>query len=162
MENFRGIQFNRRTFAMTQSETTNIERTDSAILRVDFNHPELCTDCNPVTCTVNGEPVSVGTWPGLLVNLVEMFIAKGNLKISDLFNKPLLPGSSRPFLLKEKSDGATRKITTGHWIYVNYNRSFFTRGLKFPITINNTTSYPLIFCKTPFFTSYPKACRIFV
>jgi hypothetical protein len=94
---------------------------DSIILRVDFNHPELCTGCDPVTCTINGEPIPVGTWRDLLVNLVEMFIAKGNPNINDLFNKPLLSVSKYPFLLKEKTNGETRQIASGHWIYVHFN-----------------------------------------
>jgi hypothetical protein len=106
---------------MAQTATATAELTNSAVLRVDFNHTELCTDRNPVACTVNGETVPVGTWRDLLVNLVEMFIVKGNPRIDDLFNKPLLSRSNRPFLLKEKPNGDAKQITTGHWIYVNYN-----------------------------------------
>jgi hypothetical protein len=50
-----------------------------------------------------------------------MFLAKGNPTIDDLFNKPLLPRSNRPFLLKDKPNGATKQIATGHWVYVNFN-----------------------------------------
>jgi hypothetical protein len=106
---------------MAQTATTIAEPSNSEVLRVNFNHAELCTDRNPVSCTVNGETVPVGTWRDLLVNLVEIFIAKGNPKIDDLFNKPLLPRSNRPFLLKEKPNGDAKQITTGHWLYVNYN-----------------------------------------
>jgi hypothetical protein len=106
---------------MTQTATVTAEPANSVVFRVDFNHTELCTDCNPLTCAVNGETVPVGTWRDLLVNLVEMFIAKGNPKIADLFDNPLLPGSKRPFLLQEKPNGAARQITMGRWVYVNFN-----------------------------------------
>ncbi|MDR2343910.1 MAG: hypothetical protein LBD86_05200 [Spirochaetaceae bacterium] len=103
------------------AKMTTAKSANSAAPRVDFDHTELCTGCNPVTCTVNGEPVPVGSWRDLLVNLVEMFIANGNSHINDLFNNPLLKGGSRPFLLKDKPNGETRQITSGHWIYVNFN-----------------------------------------
>lgn len=106
---------------MAQTATLITNQTNSAVFRVDFNHTELCTDCNPVTCTVKGESVHVGTWRDLLVDLVEMFIAKGNSKICDLSKKPLLSGSNRPFLLKDKPNGAAKQITVGYWIYVNFN-----------------------------------------
>jgi hypothetical protein len=106
---------------MTQTATTITEPTDNAVFRVDFNHTALCTDCNPLTCKVNGETVPVGTWRDLLVNLLEMFIAKGNPKIDDLFSKPLLSGSKRPFLLKEKPNGASKQLTMDTWVYVNFN-----------------------------------------
>jgi hypothetical protein len=99
------------------------EPTTSKLPRVDFNHTELCADFNPVTCTVNREPVPVGTWRDLLVNLVEMFMAKGNPNINDLFNKPLRLGSKRPFLLREKlklkGNSRTRQLTTGDWVFVD-------------------------------------------
>jgi hypothetical protein len=110
---------------LAQTVMVFAELTDSKLLRVDFNHTELCTDCNPVTCTVNRDPVPVGTWRDLLVNLVEMFIAKGNPNIIDLSNKPLLSGSKHPFLLKDlpkkKPNGKARQIRSGHWINVNFN-----------------------------------------
>jgi hypothetical protein len=109
------------SLSTAQTATATIEPTNSALLRVDFTHPELCTDCNPVTCAVNGEAIPVGTWRDLLVNLVEMFIANGNQKISELTHKPLMPGSGRPFLLKDKPNGATKQISTDQWIYINYN-----------------------------------------
>jgi hypothetical protein len=107
------------SIAQTAAATT--DPTDSAVFRVDFSHTELCTDCTPVTCTVNGKSVHAGTWQDLLLNLVEMFIANVNPKIEDLFNKPLLSGSNHPFLLKNKPNGAARQIATGHWVYVDFN-----------------------------------------
>jgi DNA-binding XRE family transcriptional regulator len=110
---------------LAQTATATVEQPNNAICRVDFDHTELCTNCDPVTCTVNGEPVPVGTWRDLLVNLVEMFIAKGNPNINNLCNKPLLSGSKRPFLLKdlpkEKPNGKARQIRSGNWINVNFN-----------------------------------------
>jgi hypothetical protein len=95
--------------AAGKASSVSDSKRDSVIIRVDFNYLELCAGCNPVTCTVNGEPVSVRTWRDLLVNLVEMFMIKGNPNINDLFNKPLLFGSKRPSGLKQ-TEGRRKEI----------------------------------------------------
>jgi hypothetical protein len=70
---------------------------------------------------VNGEHIPVGNWYDLLITFIEKFISENNPKIGDLFYRPLLPGSKRPFLLKGKPNGKARQISTGHWVYVNIN-----------------------------------------
>ena len=86
---------------------------------VDFSHSELCSECNPITCEINGENIPVGTWRDLVITLVEKFIVADNDFLIDLTKKSLLSSSSRPFLLDEKPNGAARQISTGHWIYLN-------------------------------------------
>lgn len=108
---------------MEKENTTIAEQLNTDVRRVDFLQTDLCSGCNPVTCRINGEPIPVGTWRDLLVNLVEKFLSEGNAGIGDLYSSPLLQGSSRPFLLKDKPNGAARQISTGHWIYVNHNIS---------------------------------------
>jgi len=99
---------------------TQREHTISDEIRtVDFDHSELCSDCNPVTCEINGEDIPVGTWRDLLLTLVERFITIDNNFLSALTKKPLFHGSQRPFLLDEKPNGAARQISTGHWVYMN-------------------------------------------
>ncbi|AGA68289.1 hypothetical protein Desdi_0763 [Desulfitobacterium dichloroeliminans LMG P-21439] len=88
---------------------------------VDFDHPEMCSDCNPLTCSINGESIPVGNWRDLLVTLIEKFLDEQNDKIAELFEKPLHLRRRRPFLLNEKPNGAARQISTGHWVYVNLN-----------------------------------------
>jgi hypothetical protein len=103
--------------------TASAEQVNIAVRRVDFNHTELCTDCNPVSCMVNGEKLPVGTWRDLLMALITKFTAETPEKINGLYNRPLLTGSSRPFFLKDKPNGAARQTATGHWVYVNLNIS---------------------------------------
>ncbi len=91
------------------------------IFYVDFNHTELCKSCNPVSCLVAGEKIAVGTWRDLIVTLAEKYLAENNSKMLELCALPLFPGSSRPFLLAEKPNGAARQLTNGYWIYINYN-----------------------------------------
>ncbi len=43
-------------------------------LRVDFNHPELCTGCDPMTCTVEGNDFSMKNWRDILASLTEAFL----------------------------------------------------------------------------------------
>lgn len=103
--------------------TANGEQVNTSIRRVDFNHTELCADCNPATCTVNGEKIPVGNWRDLLMTLIAKFTTEVPDKINELYSRPLLSGSSRPFLLKEKPNGTARQTATGHWVYVNFNIS---------------------------------------
>jgi len=108
---------------MGRVTTVNTEQLNNSVHRVDFGHTELCSDCNPVTCTVNGDKVPVGTWRDLLMTLVTKFTAENPNKINELYKRPLLTGSARPFLLKDKPNGAAKQTTTGHWVYVNLNIS---------------------------------------
>jgi len=106
---------------IAQATRAIAEPLNRAVRYVDFEHTELYTNCNPITCTVNGDPVSCGTWRDLLLSLIEKFLSERNAKITGLFERPLLGGSSRPFLLREKPNGAARQISSGHWVYVNLN-----------------------------------------
>lgn len=106
---------------MVTVTTASAEHVNTAVCRVDFGHTELCADCNPVTCKVKGENIPVGTWRDLLMTLIDKFTAEKPDKINELYSRPLLLGSNRPFLLKEKPNGAARQTATGHWVYVNLN-----------------------------------------
>jgi hypothetical protein len=106
---------------IAQTATEIVEPSNSVVRYVDFERTELCAESNPISCTVNGDPVSCGTWRDLLVTLIEKYLSERNAKITELFERPLLGGSSRPFLLREKPNGAARQISSGHWVYVNLN-----------------------------------------
>ena len=100
------------------------EKANDIVRYVDFDHTELCSDCNPVNCTINGDDVPVGTtWRDLLMRLIEKFTKETPDRIKELYNRPLLIGSARPFLLKDRPNGATKQTSTGHWVYVNLNIS---------------------------------------
>jgi hypothetical protein len=86
---------------------------------VDFEHTELCADCNPVSCAVNGERIYAGTWRDLLILLVEKFIVTRPDYVKDLSFRSLRRDGSRNFLLTEKPKYAARQISTGHWVYLN-------------------------------------------
>jgi len=106
---------------MVQAATATAEIPNANVRRVDFNHTELCADCNPITCFIDGEKISVGTWRDLLVTLIEKYLTENNSKIAELFERPLLSGSLRPFLLTEKPNGAARQLSNGYWIFINYS-----------------------------------------
>lgn len=105
---------------MGQASTACTEQINTEVRRVDFAHTELCSYCDPVACSVNGEIIPVVNWRDLLITFIEKFISENNPKIGDLFNRPL-PGSKRPFLQKGKPNGDARQLSTGHWVYVNLN-----------------------------------------
>jgi hypothetical protein len=109
---------------IAQTTTVIAEPSNRAVRYVDFEHTELCTNCNPISCTVNGDPISCGTWRDLLVTLIEKFLSERSAKIAELFERPLLGGSSRPFLLREKPNGDARQISSGHWVYVKLNIAY--------------------------------------
>lgn len=76
------------------------ERMNEVIHCVDFEHTELCTECNPLTCMVNNEKIPVGrTWRDLLILLVEKFIVGYADRIAELSSRSLNRGGGRPFLL---------------------------------------------------------------
>ena len=106
---------------MVQTETVYVEIPNANIRRVDFNHTELCVDCNPVVCYVNGEQIPAGTWRDLLVTLIEKYLSENRKKIMELYDRPLLSGSSRPFLLADKPNGAARQLSNGYWVFINYS-----------------------------------------
>jgi hypothetical protein len=87
-------------------------------MRVDFDHPELCTGSDPIVCVVEGISFSGKNWRDLLVALTEYFLScKPQAK--DLYFRSFYQNGECPFLLKEKSRLQARQISNGYWIYVN-------------------------------------------
>jgi hypothetical protein len=110
-------------YLMASTDETKDGQIIDTIRYVNFNNTKLCSDCNPVSCTVNGDDVPVGTWRDLLIRLIDKFTIETPDRINELYRRPLLLGSSRPFLLKDRPNGAAKQTSTGHWVYVNLNIS---------------------------------------
>lgn len=85
---------------------------------VDFDHPELCSGCDPVTCIVEGSNFSGGNWRDVLVSLTEAFL-QSKPKSAELYYSSLLHSSEHAFLLKDKPKRSARKLSNGYWINVN-------------------------------------------
>lgn len=85
---------------------------------VDFDHPELCSGCDPVTCIVEGTNFSGGNWRDVLVSLTEAFL-QSKPKSTELYYSSLFHSGKHAFLLKEKPKLSARKISNGYWINVN-------------------------------------------
>lgn len=48
---------------MEQAAPAIADVINNEVCRVDFDNPNFCKGCNPLSCIVDGEPVSVGrTW----------------------------------------------------------------------------------------------------
>lgn len=103
------------------TEESKLMRQNIHIKYVDFAQPELCANSDPVNCFVDGEKICGRNWRELLVALIEKYILEKNLRIAELYDNPLLNGSSRPFLLAERPKGTARQLSNGYWIYINYN-----------------------------------------
>ena len=85
---------------------------------VDFDHPELCSGCDPVTCIVEGTDFSGGNWRDVLVSLTEAFL-QSKPKSTELYYSSLLHSGEHTFLLKDKPKLSARKLSNGYWINVN-------------------------------------------
>lgn len=85
---------------------------------VDFEHPELCSGCDPVTCIVEGTDFSGGNWRDVLVSLTEAFL-QSKPKSTKLYYSSLFHSGEHAFLLKDKPKLSARKISSGYWINVN-------------------------------------------
>lgn len=81
--------------------------------RVNFNHPELCAQTKPLTCTINGQAVvpSKQNWSQLLVAITERFIADGNPNLASLPWNPLF-GSKVFFCQRKRSSALVRNFQT--------------------------------------------------
>ncbi len=88
--------------------------------RVDFRNTSSCAGCDPIICVICGENIDVGTWRDILVTLTEKFIRENYPNVNDLYARPLLQGSTRPFLLKSKPNGSARQLFNGYWVFMNY------------------------------------------
>lgn len=105
----------------TENEYSNSEKQIYTTVRqVDFDHPELCTGCDPITCVVEGKDFHSKNWRDLLVTLTEYFL-HNKPNASRLLTKSVYPRGERPFLLKEKPQNVTavRQISNGYWLYLN-------------------------------------------
>jgi hypothetical protein len=87
-------------------------------LKVDFEHPELCAGCDPVTCVIEGISFSGRNWRDLLVAITENFLINKPQAL-DLYKRSVYPYGERPFLLKDKPVFSARQIENGYWIYMN-------------------------------------------
>ncbi|MCQ4862922.1 hypothetical protein [Pseudoflavonifractor phocaeensis] len=85
---------------------------------VDFDHPELCSGCDPVTCIVEGADFSGGNWRDVLVSLTEAFL-QSKPKSTELYYSSLFHSGEHAFLLKDKPKLSARKLSNGYWINVN-------------------------------------------
>ena len=99
------------------------KRTEQArVYRVDFASVKTLKYCRPTSCVVRGTSVSTdGNWRDLLARLTDMLIIEHHPKIDELYAKSLLGKSVRPYLLKEKPNGKSKRLCNGHWIYVEFN-----------------------------------------
>jgi hypothetical protein len=86
--------------------------------RVDFSHPEYCTNSDPVSCFVEGNDFSGGNWRDILVALTESFLLE-KPKAKDLFETSLYQRGEREFILKDKPKFSSRQLSNGCWINMN-------------------------------------------
>lgn len=85
---------------------------------VDFNHPEFCTGCDPITCTVEGHSFYGNNWRDILVALTENFLQR-KPKAQELYNTSIYKNGEREFLLEDKPKFSARQLLNGYWINVN-------------------------------------------
>ena len=85
---------------------------------VDFTHPELCTGCNPTSCTVEGNDYDIGNWRDILVVLAKAFL-QSKPKAMELYHTNLYPKSERKFLLRDRPIFSARQLSNGYWVNVN-------------------------------------------
>ncbi len=104
--------------------TTSINSSDP--MRVDFSHPEYCTECDPVSCFVEGKQFRERNWRDILIALTEHFLAT-KPKAYELSLSSVYKRGRRPFLLKEAPKNYernfARQISTGYWVYTNLSIS---------------------------------------
>ncbi len=101
------------TKEMSQQLTADLQH-------VDFDHPEFCKGCDPVTCVVEGKSFYGRNWRDLLIVLTEHFLLY-NSKAKELYHKSVYANGERPFLLKEKPQNgmAARQISNGYWVFLH-------------------------------------------
>jgi hypothetical protein len=109
---------------VAEDDILDINDSDSMVndFRVDFLRPELCSQTKPVSCIVYGQAVvpRKQNWAQLLVAITERFIVDGNPNLESLSYEPLY--GSKAFFLPQKADfGTCANLSTGKWIYTNYN-----------------------------------------
>ncbi|MEN6384668.1 MAG: HTH domain-containing protein [Phycisphaerales bacterium] len=85
---------------------------------VDFTHPEFCTDCDPISCIVEGNDFSGGNWRDVLVALTEVFL-QSKPKAMKLYHTSLYPNGEHEFLLKDRPKFSARQLSNGYWVNVN-------------------------------------------
>ncbi len=85
---------------------------------VDFTHPEFCTDCDPISCIVEGNDFSGGNWRDVLVALTEAFL-QSKPKAMKLYHTSLYPNGEHEFLLKDRPKFSARQLSNGYWVNVN-------------------------------------------
>lgn len=110
---------------IADTATTQIDRHQAICVepqRVNFDYPELCVGCDPMTCVVESRSYEGKNWRDLLVALTEHFLVS-KPQAQELYSRSVYPNGKRQFLLKDKSlvaDGqAVRQISNGYWIYMN-------------------------------------------
>ncbi len=94
--------------------------TGSSPPKVDFDHPELCSGCDPMSCIVEGVSFSGRNWRDLLVALTDYFLTS-KPKAQELYTRSVYPNGERPFLLKDKPNASSRQIANGYWLFMNMN-----------------------------------------
>lgn len=107
----------------TQKDTSMGDKINTYPRRVDFRNTSSCAGCDPIICVICGENIDVGTWRDILVTLTEKFIRENYPNVNDLYARPLLQGSTRPFLLRSKPNGSARQLSNGYWVFMNYGIS---------------------------------------
>ena len=101
---------------------TNNSPTSDFAYRVDFEHTELCVNCNPRGCAVEGEIIPiVGTWRDLLMDFVEKFVVNHPERIEYLLSNSLSTRGRNPFLFTENPGAGARQISSGQWVNLNFS-----------------------------------------
>ena len=85
---------------------------------VDFDHPEFCNGCDPVSCIVEGNDFSGGNWRDILVALTEAFL-QSKPNAMKLYHASLYSNGENKFLLKDRPKFSARQLSNGYWINVN-------------------------------------------
>jgi hypothetical protein len=103
---------------MIKVTTAVAEKANTTVRRVDFAHPEYCTECDPLTCIVEGTDFSGGNWRDILLSLTEAFL-QSKPKAAELYHTSLFSNGGRVFLMKDKPKFSARQLSNGCWINVN-------------------------------------------
>lgn len=108
------------TFEPIQKPVVNVP--DNWI-KYDFTNSKVFQATYPVDCSIGGTRIVGKNWARVLTAITENEIAKKNLLLNDLYEKPLMPSlAGRPYFLKEKLEGLNcSELNNGYWINVNHS-----------------------------------------
>lgn len=91
-------------------------------IRFDGENASDFEGTTPVYCRVGADVIEARNWRDLLLEVTDHEIRAGNPAVDDLYDLPLLPGSRRPYLLRDFIGyRQCRRALNGGWLYVNYS-----------------------------------------